>query len=65
MDEETEVLKQYIESLGLHEKETISVEDKKELEMSLRDADENGLADFVKRTPANELQDYVRDTLYG
>ena len=66
MDEELEVLKQYVESLGLHEKDTITMGDLSELRTMLRDADEMGLADYVERLGGpEELEDLIVNTLYG
>jgi hypothetical protein len=66
MQEEIEVLREYVKSLGLHEKEGITLEDKRELELMLRDAHEKGLADYVKNLAnANELEDLILNVLYG
>jgi hypothetical protein len=66
MDEELEVLKQYVESLGLHEKTGIGMGDVASLRTALREADEFGLADYVERLKGpEELEDLIVNTLYG
>lgn len=66
MDEDIEVLKGYVESLGLDKKTDISSQDKQDLINSLRDADEDTLAAYVSslKSPA-ELQDLIVNTLYA
>lgn len=64
--EELELLKQYVESLGLHEKETLTLGDCSALRTALRDAYELGLADYVERLGGpEELGEYIKETLYG
>lgn len=64
--EELEVLKQYVESLGLHEKETLTLGDCSALQTALRDAYELGLADYVERLGGpEELTDFIQNTLCG
>ncbi|CAM6004835.1 unnamed protein product [Sphagnum balticum] len=66
MDEELEVLKQYVESLGLHEKTGIVMGDVASLRTALREADEFGLADYMERLKGpEELEDLIVNTLYG
>jgi len=66
MDEELEVLKGYVESLGLDQKTGITQEDKSALQSALREADEFALADYVERLKdAAELEDLIVNTLYG
>lgn len=63
--EEIEVLKQYIEELGLHEKEGITVGDWSALRSRLRETDEFGLADYVERLGSpEELEDLIVNNLY-
>jgi len=65
MNEELEVLKGYVESLGLHEKDCITMGDLSSLRSALRDGDELGLADYVERLQTPEaLQDFIVNTLY-
>ena len=66
MNEEIEVLRQYVEALGLHEKDKITEEDRKNLIHDLNEAFETGLARYVKGLggPA-ELEDLIVNTLYG
>lgn len=64
MQEELEVLKGYVESLGLHEKEKLTLVDKHNLVALLEEADEIVLANYVDGlADANELQDLIVNTL--
>lgn len=66
MQEELEVLKGYVETLGLHEKMPITLTDQLNLRHLLREADEFGLADYVERLASpGELEDLIVNTLYG
>lgn len=66
MNEEIEVLKGYVESLGLNEKENLTKSDLRELSASLRDADEDSLANYVDQLGTPEaLKEFIADTLYG
>lgn len=66
MDEELEVLRQYVESLGLHEQSTVSEADRLALIESLQDSDEDTLAKYVGGLGnADALQDLIVNTLYG
>jgi hypothetical protein len=66
MDEELEVLKQYVESLGLHEKSGLTTDDVSNLRNDLLESDESSLANYVTalKTPA-ALEDFIVNTLYG
>lgn len=65
LTEDLEVLKQYIETLGLEQKTSIGQDDLSNLCSALKDADEISLAGYVKNlsSPA-ELQDLIVNTLY-
>jgi hypothetical protein len=64
--EELELLKQYVESLGLHEKKTLTMGDCSALRTALRDAYELGLADYIERLGGpEELAEFISGTLYG
>ena len=65
MDEEMEVLRQHIESLGLDKKESLTVDDVQSLIESLSDADEDTLANHIKRFNESELYDFIHETLYS
>ena len=66
MDEELEVLRGYVESLGLHEKTELTSQDKADLVESLRDADETTLATYINNLSSpTELLDLIVNTLYG
>lgn len=67
MNEELEVLRQHVESLGLDQKAGgIDVNDQKALKDSLYEADEFALADYVaKLKDPSELEDLIVNTLYG
>lgn len=65
MQEELEVLKGYVETLGLHEKDCITLTDQISLRDALREGDETGLADYIERLNSpNELEDLIVNTLY-
>lgn len=66
MTEEMEVLKQYVESLGLDTESGISLTHMSTLRNTLSDAGEFGLADWVGRMNSpGELEDFIVNTLYG
>lgn len=66
MGEELEVLKQYVEELGLDGKDNITLDDWSTLSTRLREADEFGLADYVVNLGSpTELQDFIVNTIYG
>jgi hypothetical protein len=66
MDEELEVLRQYVESLGLDKKSGLEEQDRKSLVESLSEADEITLANYVSNLPnVSELEDLITNTLYG
>lgn len=65
MNEELEVLKQYVESLGLHDKTGITNEDWLSLIDDLTQGSETGLARYVKNLGGpEELEDLIVNTLY-
>ena len=60
MQEDLEVLKGYIESLGLLTKSEITIDDLKLLRDTLNESDEYGLADYVSNlTSPNELIEMI------
>jgi len=66
VDEELEVLKQYVEALNLHEKTGLTTIDVSNLRNDLMESDELSLANYVAalKTPS-ELEDFIANTLYG
>jgi hypothetical protein len=65
MDEDVEVLKQYVESLGLHEKSELTHDDFIALICDLDAGSEKSLADYVKGLGGpDELADLITNTLY-
>jgi len=66
VQEDLEVLRQYVESLGLDKKTGITLADQSNLRTALREADEFGLADYIERLASpGELEDLIVNTLYG
>lgn len=65
MTEDLEILKQYVESLGLESKSELRDEDVLSLASALDDGDETALAGYVKPLKAADLQDLIVNTLYG
>lgn len=65
MNEDLEILKQYVESLGLDTKSELRDEDVVSLASALNDGDETSLAGYVKPLKAEELTDLIVNTLYG
>lgn len=65
-NDDVEVLKGYVEALGLDKKSAITLTDWITLREDLRDAGELGLADYVDRLGSpGELEDLIVNTLYG
>jgi hypothetical protein len=66
MDEELEVLKQFIQILKLDQKERITERDVQELANLLDSADEKALSYYVKNLYSpQELEDLITSTMYG
>lgn len=64
-NEDCEVLRQHIESLGIDKLESLGRADKAALIESLSDADEDTLANHIKRFNESELYDFIHETLYS
>lgn len=63
MSEEMEVLKGYVESLGLHEKDTLVISDITQLLEDLKDNGEYGLANWVSACNPRELARFIKEEM--
>jgi len=66
MNEEIEVLKQYIEMLGLDKKSSLTTDDINNLSNSLYEADEFVLSNYITNLKnPSELEDLLTNILYA
>lgn len=66
MKEDLEILKGYVEGLGLNLKETLQESDRTALYNDLYDSGEFGLANYIKSLGSvTELEDLIVNTIYG